>query len=81
MGGWRILLRKPSEAGHTKTEAYIDNRSLLGASFRVKCFKESISTIASSPTSQLRSLGVFLGGVAYRRWNFRVSDVSRAVLN
>ena len=39
-----------------------------------------MGTNASAPTVQLQRIRVVLAVIAYRRWNFRAVDVSRAFL-
>ena len=48
--------RNPSEAGLTKTEAYVDGPRRLDARFCSKGFQEDVDANAPAPTSQLQSL-------------------------
>ena len=41
---------------------------------------EAVGTNASAPTAQFQSLRVLLSTVAYRKWDFRVTDGSTAFL-
>ena len=69
---------KPISAGHTKTSAYVDENRKLDAILRVKGFREILDANASAPTVQLQSIRSVLAVIAYRRWDFRAMDVSRA---
>ena len=71
---------KPISAGYEKTGAYLDESRKLDARFRVKGFQELVEANAAAPTVQLQSIRIALAVIAYRRWNFRVMDVSRAFL-
>ena len=71
---------KPLSAGYAKTGAYVGEDRKLDAVFRVKCFHGFSGTNASAPTVQLQSIMVAFAVIAYRKWNFRVMDVSRAFL-
>ena len=52
----------------------------LDARFCVKGFQELVEANAASPTAQLQSIRIALAVIAYRKWNFRAVDVSRAFL-
>ena len=72
------MKNKPISAGHTKTSAYVEENRKLDARFRAKGSQEFSETNASAPTVQLQSIMSVLAVVAYRMWNFRAMDVSRA---
>ena len=69
---------KPLSASYAKAGAYVDGNMELGGIFRVKCFHEFAGTNASAPTVQLQRIMVLLAVIAYREWDFSVTDVSRA---
>ena len=68
------------KAGHTKTEAYVDERRGLGARFCAKFYLGAAGVNSSTPTAQLESLSAFLAVIAYIQWDFRVTVVTRAFL-
>ena len=71
---------KSLSAGYEKTGAYLDENRKLDARFCVKGFQELVEANAAAPTVQLQSIRIALAVIAYRGWNFRVMDVSRAFL-
>ena len=74
------IKNKPLSAGYGKTGAYLDENRKLDAGFCVEGFQELVEANAAAPTVQLQSIRIALAVIAYRRWNFRVVDVSRAFL-
>ena len=74
------IKNKPIAAGHKKTGAYRDENRKLDARFRGKGFQEFAGPNASSPTVQLHSIRLSLAVISFRKWGFRVIDVSRAFL-
>ena len=60
--------------------AYVGENRKLDARFRVKWFREFAGSNASAPTVQLQSIRMWIAVIAYRKWGFRVMDVSRAFL-
>ena len=52
------IKHKPLEAGHSKTDAYIDGRGWPGARIRAICPQEIIREKDSATIAQLRSLGI-----------------------
>ena len=71
---------KPISAGYTKNGAYVGENRELDDWFRVKGFEWFAGANSSAPTVQLQSIMVVLAVIAYRKWNFRVVDVSSAFL-
>ena len=69
---------KPISGGHKTTGAYFIENRKLDAGFFVKWFQEFVEANASSQTAQLQSLRMCLAVIAYRMWNFRSVDGSRA---
>ena len=85
--GWGSLIEgrfvyavgnKPISAGRAKTGAYVDEYRKQDARFFVTWFQEFAESNASAPTVPLQSIRLCLAVIAYRMWNFRVMDVSRA---
>ena len=74
------IKNKPLSAGYGKTGAYLGENRKLDARFCVKGFQELVEANAAAPTVQLQSIRIALAVIAYRGWNFRVMDVSRAFL-
>ena len=72
------VTNKPISAGSTKTRAYVGENRKLDTGFHAKGFQEFAEPNASAPTVQLQSIREALAVIAYRRWNFRAMDVSRA---
>ena len=68
----------PISDGRKKTGAYVGENRKLDAGFRVKGIREFAESNASSPTVQLQSLRMCLSVIAYRKWNSRAMNVSRA---
>ena len=82
MVGWRFVYtvkNKPISAGRRKPVPVLMKNRKLDARFRAKCFQEFAESNASAPTVQLQIIRLCLSLIAYRKWNFRVSDVSRAI--
>ena len=52
-----------------------------GARYRVGGFREFVGLRATAPTAQLPIIRAVLSTIAYRNWDFRATDVSRAFLN
>ena len=71
---------KQIAAGHKKTGAYLDGDRKLDAGCCVGGFQEFAESNASAPTVQLQSIMLCLAVIAFRKWGFRVMDVSRAFL-
>ena len=71
---------KPISSGHTKTNAYVDENRKSDARFFVIRLQECADQNASPPTVQLQRIRMCLAVIAYRKWNFRVTVVSRAFL-
>ena len=71
---------KPISAGHTKTGAYVGGNRKVDAILRVKWFQEFVEPNAYAPTVQLQGIRAVLDVIAYRKWEFRVMDVSRAFM-
>ena len=71
---------KPISADRKKTGAYVGENRKLDAGFCVKGFREFAEPNASAPTVQLQSIRMCVAVISYRKWNFRVIDVSRAFL-
>ena len=71
---------KPISAGRKKTGAYVDENRKLDSRFCVQGVREFSESNASAPTVQLQSVRIPLAVIAYRKWNFRVMDVSRSFL-
>ena len=71
---WKISRFQQGE----KTGAYVDENRKSRARLRVKGFQEFAESKASEPTVQLQITGMCLDVIAYRKWNFRVMDVTRA---
>ena len=65
-------------SGRSKTGAYVDEDIKLDSVFCVKGFRDFAEPNASAPTVQLQIIRLCLAVIAYRKWNFRVMDVSRA---
>ena len=74
---WGINLFRPAIP---KTGAYVGENRKLGAIFCAKGRQEIAETNAPAPTVQLQRIRAVLGVIAYRKLNFRVTNVSRAVL-
>ena len=67
---------KPISAGRMKKGAYVDeNRNLHARSFG-EGFQELAVPNASAPTAQIQIIRMCLAVIAYRKWDFRVMDVS-----
>ena len=75
-----ITYRKPLKAGREKTEAYIDSESRLDSRFYVVGFQVAVWPNGSAHTAILQSLRFLLSITACRKWNFRVTGVSRSFL-
>ena len=69
---------RPLSAAYAQTGAYVDENRKLDARYCVNGFHEFSDTDASAPTVQLQIIMVVLAVIAYRKWDFRVMDVSRA---
>ena len=69
---------KPLKSGYAKNRDSADVSRKLDARFGVYCLQESPGVNASEPTVQLQSISVVLPIIAYRKWNVRATDASRA---
>ena len=74
------IRNKPIAADHKRTGDYLDENRKLDARFCAKCFQEFVETNTSSPMVQLQIIRLCLAVIAYRRWDFRVMDISMALL-
>ena len=63
-----------------KAGTYVDENRKLDGRFSVKGFQEFAEPNASTPTVQLQSIRMCLAVIAYRKWNFRITGVSRDFL-
>ena len=59
---------------------FMETKKKLGAGISVKGFQELVEDSASAPAVKLQSVRIALTVIAYRKWNFRVMDFSRAFL-
>ena len=74
------IKNKPITDGRRKTGAYLDENRQLDDRFCVEGFQEFVEPNASAPKVQLQIIRLFLSVIAFRKWDFRVMDVSRAFL-
>ena len=74
------MANKPNSVGHKKTGSCVGENRKLDARFFVKGIREFAESTTSSPSVQLQSIRLRLAVIAYRKWNFRAMDVSRAFL-
>ena len=78
MGFFYTVENKPISAAYAKKGAYVGENRKLDSRFGVKGFQEFAATNAAAPTAPLQIIMLVLDVIAYRKWNFRVMDVSRA---
>ena len=71
---------KPISGGRKKAGSYVGENRKLDAIFCVKGPRKFAAPNASAPTVKLQRIRLFLDVIAYRKWNFRAIDVSRAFL-
>ena len=74
------IKNKPISVGHKKTGAYLDENRKLDAGFYVKGFREFAESNAYATTVQFQSIRLLLAVIAFRKWDFRAMDVSRAFM-
>ena len=64
---------------HIVTGSRIGEKRKLDAKLRLGRSQEVVNKNSIAPSIQLQSLGGFLTVIAYRRWNFRTLELSKAI--
>ena len=74
------MKNKPVSKIVDTTGAHVDLERKLDARLRARGFRETMTENVSAPTVDIATIRVALGITPIKKWNFRVTDISRAYL-